>query len=102
MTKTMFFLGEPPSLSELLHLKLPQKIGTKCFIFGMFLLKDRAGSRIESFEMESQRNPEYMVRLILQEWLQGNGLPVTWRSLVQTLRDTDLSVLADEIELHHT
>ena len=35
---------------------------------------------------------------ILQEWLQGKGLPVTWASLVQTLRDTGLSVLADQIQ----
>ena len=35
---------------------------------------------------------------ILQEWLQGKGLPVTWESLIQTLRDTGLSVLADQIQ----
>ena len=36
---------------------------------------------------------------VLQEWLEGKGLPVTWESLVQSLRDTGLSVLADQI--HH-
>ena len=35
---------------------------------------------------------------ILQEWLEGKGLPVTWESLVQVLRDTGLSVLADLIQ----
>ena len=35
---------------------------------------------------------------ILQEWLEGKGLPVTWESLVQTLRNIDLSVLADQIQ----
>ena len=40
-----------------------------------------------------------IIRKILQEWLKGKGLPVTWETLVQTLRDIDLSVLADHI--HH-
>ena len=31
---------------------------------------------------------------ILQEWLERKGLPVTWPTLVQTLRDTELSTLA--------
>ena len=35
---------------------------------------------------------------ILQEWLRGKGMPVTWESLVQTLRDIDLAVLADQIQ----
>ena len=35
---------------------------------------------------------------ILQEWLEGKGLPVTWPTLIQTLRDTELSTLSDQIE----
>ena len=35
---------------------------------------------------------------ILEEWLEGKGLPVTWESLVKTLRNIDLSVLADQIQ----
>ena len=35
---------------------------------------------------------------ILQEWMEGRGLPVTWESLVQILRDTKLPNLADQIE----
>ena len=35
---------------------------------------------------------------ILQEWLEGRGLePVSWETLVQTLRDSDLSPLANEV-----
>ena len=35
---------------------------------------------------------------ILQEWLEGRGLePVTWETLIRTLRDSDLSALADEV-----
>ena len=35
---------------------------------------------------------------ILEEWLEGKGLPVTWESLVETLQNIDLSVLADQIQ----
>ena len=35
---------------------------------------------------------------ILQEWLMGKGLPVTWETLVQTLRDSRLYALADKVQ----
>lgn len=35
---------------------------------------------------------------ILGEWMEGKGLPVTWESLVKTLRDIGLLVLADQIQ----
>lgn len=36
---------------------------------------------------------------ILEIWIAGKGkLPVTWETLTQTLRDTELSMLAGEIE----
>ena len=49
-------------------------------------------------EDDCRGKPERIVMRILQGWLAGKGLPVTWESLIQTLRDTDLSVLADQIE----
>ena len=48
-------------------------------------------------EDECRGKPERIVLRILQEWLEGKGLPVTWESLIQTLRDTDLSLVADQI-----
>ena len=36
---------------------------------------------------------------ILQEWLEGKGLePVTWETLVKTLRNTKLFTLADSVK----
>ena len=29
-----------------------------------------------------------MMLQILQEWLEGRGLPVTWEALVKTFKDT--------------
>ena len=62
------------------------------------MLRDTTGSRVSIIEDECRGKPERIVQRILQEWLEGKGLPVTWESLIQTLRDTDLSVVADEIE----
>ena len=98
MTKTLFFSGEQPSLPELLCLKIPQQVGANYSTFGIILLNDQTGSRVDSIEEYCLRNPEKITRKILQEWLEGKGLPVTWESLVQTLRDTNLSTLADEIQ----
>ena len=45
------------------------------------------------------RDGERICRKILQEWLEGKGLePVTWETLIQTLRDSKLSSLADHIQ----
>ena len=94
----LFPSGQPPSLPELLRLKVPQEVGANHFTFGIFLLNDQTGSQVRSFKKECQGDPEDVMFRILQEWLQGKGLPVTWESLVQTLRDTGLSVPADQIQ----
>ena len=38
------------------------------------------------------------LREILQLWLGGKGVGVSWGSLVETLRDVELNVLAAEVE----
>ena len=35
---------------------------------------------------------------ILQEWLEGKGLPVKWETLVKTLGDIGLSALAKRLQ----
>ena len=98
MTKTLFFSDERPSLPELLRLKVPQQVGANYSTFGVFLLNDQTGSRVQSLKQACLGNPEDVMLRILQEWLEGKGLPVTWESLVKTLRNIDLSVLADQIQ----
>ena len=44
-------------------------------------------------------NAEQINTEILQEWLTGRGKkPVTWTTLVEVLRDIELSTLAGDIE----
>ena len=43
-------------------------------------------------------NAEKITANILEEWIAGKGKhPVTWKTLTEVLRDTELSVLAGEI-----
>ena len=84
-------------MPRLLRLKVHQQVGANYPTFGIFLLNDETGSRVNSIEEECRPNTERIVRKILQEWLEGKGLPVTWESLIQTLRDIDLSTLAEQI-----
>ena len=51
-----------------------------------------------AIEDECHGKSERIILRILREWMEGRGLPVTWESLVQTLRDTKLPNLADQIE----
>ena len=89
--------GERPTLPELVRLRVPQQVSANCSMFGICLLNDETGSRIDAIEDAYSGKPERITRKILQEWIGGKGLPLTWESLVQTLRNTGLSTLADEI-----
>ena len=98
MTKALFFSGERPSLPELLRLKVHQKVGSSYFMFGIFLLNDKTGSRVNAFGDDYRGRSHIIILKILLEWIEGKGLPVTWESLVQALRVTGLSVLANQIQ----
>ena len=89
--------GARPTLPDLLRLKVPQGVGAHYTTFGVLLLNDELGTRVDSIEDECRGKPERICHRILQEWLEGKGLPVTWETLIQTLRDTGLPTLADHI-----
>lgn len=66
-------------------------------MFGTLLLKDDKGARVNSIENEFRGNAERINTKILEEWLAGGGEPRTWQTLINTLRDCELDVLADQI-----
>ena len=88
---------ERPTLPDLLLFDVPQSVGGNYSTFGIFLLNDTTGSRVRAFKKECQGDAEDVMLRILQEWLEGRGVPVTWQSLVETLRKTKLNSLADKI-----
>jgi hypothetical protein len=86
-----------PTLPQLLRLKVPQRVGVHASNFGIFLLDDTLGSAVRNIEAKCRGDSVAVVKEILQQWLQGQGIPVTWENLISTLRDIDLNVLASEI-----
>ena len=92
------FLGARPTLPELLRLDVPQQVGANYSIFGILLLNDETGSRVRSFKKECLGDAEDVVLRILQEWLEGKGVAVTWELLVKTLKEAKLCTLARSIQ----
>ena len=82
----------------LLRLDVPQEVGGDYKKFGVLLLNDKAGKKVKAMKMECLGDPEGVVQSILQEWLLGRGLPVTWETLIETLRSTNLSDFADKVQ----
>ena len=75
------------------------KIGTDYELFGTFLLQDNDGNKVKSIERSERGDPLRITVEILRQWLQGNGkLPVSWQTLVQCLRNSNLNVISDSIE----
>ncbi len=79
-------------------INIPQKISTSFRTFGVFLLDDNTGSRVEALVHHHREDAVAINMAILREWLQGTGRqPVTWKTLVDVLRDSDLNTLANDI-----
>ena len=77
---------------------IAEKIATDCQRFGTQLLKDSDGSKVRIIE-KKHHDPVDITVEILEQWLQGRGrMPITWQTLIKCLRDTDLNVLADNME----
>ena len=89
---------EPPTLPELIRMKVPQEVGKNYTNFGIFLLEDRTGNRVDTIEEECCGKPDRITGKILQEWVLGKGAALTWQTLVKTLNDCKLNTLADRIQ----
>ena len=89
-----------PTLPELLRFKIPQQVGADYTTFGIFLLDDATGSRVDgiSTEVGCQGRSDRITTRILQEWVGGRGAALTWDTLIKTLRDCELNTLADHVQ----
>ena len=87
---------ETPSLPKLLELDIHKDVGPNYKTFCTFLLRDETGMVVEGIR-DCYRTPQNITLQILQEWLIGRGESITWQSLVQALRSSDLNVLADRV-----
>jgi len=74
-------------------INIPQMIGTDLLALGILLLDDDDGRKVDAIAEKCGSLG------ILKSWVQGEGLqPVTWRTLVQVLRESNFTDLAGEIE----
>ena len=78
--------------------RVPHEIGAKYYEFGTHLLQDETGAHMRSLEIELNRNSELINQRILQEWLNGEGRPVSWATLVEVLNIIQMGELAKKIE----
>ena len=90
--------SEEPSLPLLITLHVTIHLGTHYQKFGILLLNDRTGIQIDQIENECHGIPEKINIKILQYWLQGRGLPVTWETLLDTLKTCGFHQLVDHIQ----
>ena len=100
------FLTDKPTLPELLKftcannewINIAKEIGDRYKYFGIHLLDDKYGRKVKSMESKHLSDPPEINLLILEEWLNGRGKqPMTWATLVEVLRDSELPVLANKI-----
>ena len=87
---------ETPSLPKLLKLNILNEIGLNYKTFGTFLLCDETGMVVKTIEND-HRTARNITLEILREWLIGKGESITWQSLIQALRDSQLNNIADKI-----
>lgn len=81
------------------RINLPAEIGTKYKAFCILLLEDRIRERVSAIAEKHMNDAEKTTANILEVWIAGKGkCPVTWKTLTEVLHDSELSVLAGEIE----
>ena len=82
------------------RINIPQQIGVKFRQFGLFLLEDDTGDRIQFISNSHIKDAEQINMEVLQQWINGKGKhPATWKTLTDVLHDIELHTLAREIEL---
>ena len=107
----MYFLFCPtdqqrPTLNEFTNFKttsctinIAEQIGTNYKILGIQLLEDATGSITDAIEKECHFITVDIILKIFKRWVEGRGRkPITWATLIEVLRNIQLSTLAHDIE----
>ena len=89
---------EEPTLPVLFQLGVLEEVDIEYRKFGVLLLDDQTGALVDSIEHDYEEMPAQINLQILQLWLEGRGLPVTWGTLITTLRACRLNEFADQIQ----
>ena len=98
-------MNECPTLPELLHfpvgeerINIIEQIGTKYYEFGIHLLQDNTGSKMDTIMADCHGVSLNINRQILCKWIRGGGKqPVTWATLATEIDKCGLTELAKTI-----
>ena len=96
-------LSVSPRLNELKcitssgkKVKIIESVATKWRDFGALLDFDPTGNRLNIIAQTEKERPEECCQSMFQYWLEGHGVPASWRKLIHILEDCRLEVLAAE------
>ena len=98
-------MNECPILPELLNfpvdeerVNIIEQIGTKYYEFGIYLLQDNDGNKMDTIIADCRGVSFDINRQILCKWIRGGGKqPVTWATLVTEIDRCGLTELAKTI-----
>ena len=80
-------------------MNIVEQIGTYYRKLGPLLLKDDTGAITEAIISKHQRDADAINQEFLTKWLQGKGKrSVNWSTLIDVLKDIELSELAQVIQ----
>jgi len=105
--KDKITLTDEVSLDKLSLLRLPNGERVKIIEtvakdwreVGCQLNFDRVGNRLDIIEKQKLKDPLACCEAMFQHWLNGNGVkPVTWKTLMDILKDCEHVVLAQQVE----
>ena len=85
-------IGKPPTLPELEKADVLQVVGVKYRSFGIHLLDDKTGAKVEIIVHDMQKAEDITIK-ILTDWIRGEGKPCTWETLILTLKDSYIADL---------
>ena len=80
------------------NVNIIQKTSAKYTIIGMQLLEDDNCDIVDALKEKHRGDPEEIITAVYKKWISGTGKPVKWRTLVDVLRDLELTSVADVIE----
>ena len=63
---------------------------------GTLLLNDKKGNIVQGIAEEMRCTPKRIMTKIYEKWLEKEN--ASWKGLIQSLRDCDLNVIAQDIE----
>ena len=90
-----------PTLPQLMRLQIPERVGVYYRKFGTLILNDGDGSQVDIIKEDCKHQTESTVTSILQKWIRQKPTSVTWDNLMQTLRETELNALAEDVRRTH-